>query len=89
MIELVLGECPQCGKSARILLRKCGYSQYRDYQEVNRFDLRKAALFQEKPELYTLTTAILYNRKTEEYINLKNLMLTQEVRDQVKKLFES
>ena len=89
MIELVVGECNACVKSARILLRKCGYAAYRDYQEIPRYDLRSSALFKERPDLYVMTTAILYNRDTEEYINLKNLKLTQEVRDEIKKLVES
>ena len=88
MIQLVVGECNGCIKSARILLRKCGYAAYRDYQEIPRYDLRKTALFQERPDLYVMTTAILYNRDTEEYINLKNLQLTQEVRNEVKRLIE-
>lgn len=87
MIQLVVGECNQCIKSARILLRKCGFAHMRDYQDVHRFDLRKSELFKERPDLYALTTAILYNRDTGEYINLKGLMLTQEVRESIKEMF--
>ena len=89
MIELVVGECNACVKSARVLLRKCGYAAYVDYSETHRFDLRKSALFPERPDLYAVSTAVLYNRKTSEYINLKHLQLTQEVRDSIKKLFEA
>ena len=89
MMQLVVGECPSCCKSARILLRKCGYAVNTDYYEVPRFDLRKSRLFQERPELYAMATAILYNRDTGEYINLKSLQLTQEVRNAIKTLFES
>ena len=86
MIQLVVGECNSCIKSARILLRKCGLSAYRDYQEVNRYDVKTTKLFQERPDLYVMATAILYNRDTEQYIYLKNLQLTQEVRNEILKL---
>lgn len=86
MIQLVVGECNSCIKSARILLRKCGLAPYRDYQEVNRFDVKNTKLFQERPDLYVMATAILYNRDTEQYIYLKNLMLTQEVRQAIAEL---
>lgn len=89
MMELVIAECNACIKSARVLLRKCGYAANVDYTETHRFDLRKSDLFTERPDLYAVSTAVLYNRKTGEYINLKHLQLTQEVRDSIKKLFEA
>ena len=86
MIKLVLGECPSCGKDARILLRKVGLMRDRDYYEVNRFELRRSKLFQEKPELYSLVTAVLYDDVSERYIDLKGLKLTQEIRDSIRNL---
>lgn len=86
MIQLVVGECTQCIKSARITLRKCGLVPGVDYYEVNRFDVRKSALFKERPDLYVMVTAVLYNRDTEQYIPLKNIQLTQEVRNDIIKL---
>ena len=88
MIYLVEGTCP-CIKEARMLLRRCGYLPGRDYEEIDKLYMRKSNLFKEHPELYGVSTMVLYNKDNGMFINLSKLKLTQQIRRSIDAMFAS
>ena len=70
MLALIVGECPSCILEGHRILRMAGLVRDSDYYEVNRFDFRNDKLFEKRAELYTMTTAILYDRDSGQFINL-------------------
>ena len=85
---LILGECGSCRNSARDTLRLCGLQSGVDYVEVNRFEFRKDVLFQINPTLYVMNTAVFYRPDKNQFINLKNIKLTNESRQAIASMVE-
>ena len=71
MLALIVGDCPSCILEGHRILRMAGLVRDSDYYEANRFDFRNDKLFEKRAELYTMTTAILYDRDSGQFINLK------------------
>ena len=86
-VLLVAGGCPSCETSAKHVLRRMGKLYPRDYGVKYIQEMKGDPVFKKAPELGQFTSAFLYNPSAGVFINLKNINLTQEVRDNVEKLF--
>lgn len=86
MVVLIVGECPSCISDGNRSLRLAGLVKGRDYTEVNRYEYRTDTLFQNRADLYKLTTALLYNTETKQFINLKNVDITEQVRGDIRRV---
>lgn len=87
-ILLCLGGCAQCESSAKMTLRKVGKLYPKDYGIKYVSELKGNPIFKKEPELGQFTSSFIYNPKAGVYINLKGINLTQEARDNIKKLFD-
>ena len=88
-ILLVLGACPSCQSSAKLVLRKVGKLYPLDYGIKYNKEMKGDPIFKAHPELGQFTSAFVYNPKAGLYINLKEIDLTQEARQNIQTLFNS
>lgn len=86
MIVLIVGECSSCINDGNRMLRYAGLVKGSDYYEVNRYDYRNDKLFENRADIYTMTTRILYNTDTKQFINLKGLEFDEQVRADILKV---
>ena len=85
---LVLGGCSNCESSAKMTLRKVGKLYPTDYGIKYVAEIKKDPVFKNNPELGQFTSAFIYNPSAGVYVNLKNINLTQEARENIKRLFD-
>lgn len=86
---LVVGGCPSCQTSAKQTLRKVGKMYPKDYGIKYVKEMKGNPVFKAAPELGQFTSAFVYNPKEGLYVNLKNINLTQEARENILKVFGS